>query len=1097
MATLARDLLLQLHALSTPEERTAFVFQNPALLGVDGEQALEVFGGSSTAEEREALVALVEQLEGWRARLAEDPGSYPIGLGPVETLWQQATNGMISEDRAVELARASAGLLSPVYVFALSEHLVRAAMDDDWARAVAQHRLLRGAVAALPPSPQAAELRRITDSAWVEIATRLLVDVPDGRVYRDALAAGERTAAEWAAAGDRRLGLLLHRLGALHLDPYTARHDSRNYELSLHRWQQRLPQVLGSGLAGVPEEEWRMPGAETALKTAAGYLARAAAARQGHARGLSLKALVQALEWRGLTGTEVDRDEILARCADALECWEPERSPHQWLSVLATMNRHGAAIDVEAVRRVFTGSFDDHVRRMGAAATVHLVEAAILIYRTQDPAEGLRLLQRARPLLRRHADEQARLTLWAEEVKLIAAAFSPEVGGDLRSPGRGELSGFAQELIDRGAREEWDVQAIGAALIQLAADSPRFDEETTGLALLDVAAIHAPLLADAHEEALASLRSDLMLNEAVNRFGAGDLATAIQAYGQALRGFMNLKLRSRAMDCLQRIADLAIREGEQVIWRAISNLAPLALRIDNELGEPATELLRRLCRNMTAALARRSFGPDEAFFLWQIAKGLRLAGALQVASRYDWRADEEGVALLRQIEQLEATLPPDAWMDTLPEAGSHLDENFLVTAYVRPSAPHGGGSPEERLVNLQHRYDAHVNSRLLGSASADDPLFLTTAEVQATLGERTVILYFYEGATADGNAALFSLLLTDREVKVGAVASGFPSGTIVMSDGGRRVELSPTAINVQSVRAEILVDPADGEAVAGEAADSLRRMVESLLGRLAEPLEELRLAGKDHLCIVPHGALHYLPFHLLGELGSPFAERWIVTYLPNLHLLVSGRGRPALERYRRHTLRAIGLGFADRPRGLAPIQEAVDECRDLAAIFGTEPLLEEQATEEAVMKALQNSRYVHLATHGKLHAEAPAFQCLYLAPGESSDGVLYAYELLPLDLRGLELLTLGACETALGRFDTSDNLRGLPATLFLAGVSTIVGTLWDAETHAAATFFGELYRQLKGGTPRLDSFAAAQRETRRLHPEYRDWGAFYFMGDWN
>jgi CHAT domain-containing protein len=119
-----------------------------------------------------------------------------------------------------------------------------------------------------------------------------------------------------------------------------------------------------------------------------------------------------------------------------------------------------------------------------------------------------------------------------------------------------------------------------------------------------------------------------------------------------------------------------------------------------------------------------------------------------------------------------------------------------------------------------------------------------------------------------------------------------------------------------------------------------------------------------------------------------------------------------------------------------------------------------------------------------------------LAPDDESDGRLSAYELLGLDLRGLELVTLSACNTALGRFDWADNLLGLPAALLLAGTSAIVGALWPVETHASECFFVTFYRELRKRAAPLDAFAAAQKQTREQFPAYSDWGPFYFMGAW-
>jgi CHAT domain-containing protein len=150
-------------------------------------------------------------------------------------------------------------------------------------------------------------------------------------------------------------------------------------------------------------------------------------------------------------------------------------------------------------------------------------------------------------------------------------------------------------------------------------------------------------------------------------------------------------------------------------------------------------------------------------------------------------------------------------------------------------------------------------------------------------------------------------------------------------------------------------------------------------------------------------------------------------------------------------------------------------------------------TKQAVLDALQGHRRLHIATHGNLPVSTPSFQTLYLSV-ESAGDVLYAYEILRLDLKGVDLVTLSACETALGRVDISDNLRGFPASLLTAGVSTIIGTLWPVETTCARYFFVRLYTALHGGASKGEAFRKAQVQTRRKHPQYRDWGAFYLTG---
>ncbi|WP_051855783.1 CHAT domain-containing protein [Streptomyces sp. NRRL B-1347] len=129
-----------------------------------------------------------------------------------------------------------------------------------------------------------------------------------------------------------------------------------------------------------------------------------------------------------------------------------------------------------------------------------------------------------------------------------------------------------------------------------------------------------------------------------------------------------------------------------------------------------------------------------------------------------------------------------------------------------------------------------------------------------------------------------------------------------------------------------------------------------------------------------------------------------------------------------------------------------------------------------------------------LGAARPA--CVFLEPDEDGEGRLFAHQILTLDLRGVELVTLSACESALGRYDANDNHRGLPAAFLLAGAATVIGALWPVTAAAATLFFEELYSHLGQGHPKRDAFRHAQRRTRRAFPEYRDWGALTFIGHW-
>lgn len=94
------------------------------------------------------------------------------------------------------------------------------------------------------------------------------------------------------------------------------------------------------------------------------------------------------------------------------------------------------------------------------------------------------------------------------------------------------------------------------------------------------------------------------------------------------------------------------------------------------------------------------------------------------------------------------------------------------------------------------------------------------------------------------------------------------------------------------------------------------------------------------------------------------------------------------------------------------------------------------------------------------------------------DGILSARELCELDLRGLRLVVLSACQSALGRVD-DEGPAGLIRGLKKAGAGTIVATLWEVEDFSATMLMSEFYAALREH-PETGMTAALAEARRRL-----------------
>lgn len=268
-----------------------------------------------------------------------------------------------------------------------------------------------------------------------------------------------------------------------------------------------------------------------------------------------------------------------------------------------------------------------------------------------------------------------------------------------------------------------------------------------------------------------------------------------------------------------------------------------------------------------------------------------------------------------------------------------------------------------------------------------------------------------------------------------------------------------------------------------------------------------------HLIVVPHAILHYLPFEMLHHpAGGHLVEHVTVSYAPSVSSLAHLRqlkrplprpasllalGSPNLGTRGTAGTRATALAWIGE---LKPLPYARTEIRRIAAAFSPASRVLEgrDATEDALSSdKLGNVGVLHLATHALIDEEHPERSALALARGPGpSDGVLQAREVYALDLDAT-LVTLSACQTALGRQVTGEGLVGLSRAFFYAGAGAVTASLWNVSDAATADLMTSFYHELRRGKPIDRALAEAKRSfiagnPARRHPYY--WAPFIVAG---
>ena len=103
-------------------------------------------------------------------------------------------------------------------------------------------------------------------------------------------------------------------------------------------------------------------------------------------------------------------------------------------------------------------------------------------------------------------------------------------------------------------------------------------------------------------------------------------------------------------------------------------------------------------------------------------------------------------------------------------------------------------------------------------------------------------------------------------------------------------------------------------------------------------------------------------------------------------------------------------------------------------------------------------------------------------PEGVDDGILTAKEISQLDLRGLDLVVLSACQTGLGEIK-GDGVFGLQRGFKKAGANSLLMSLWKVDDEATRLLMTQFYKNLTSGMSKYESLKQAQKYVREYEVE--------------
>lgn len=268
--------------------------------------------------------------------------------------------------------------------------------------------------------------------------------------------------------------------------------------------------------------------------------------------------------------------------------------------------------------------------------------------------------------------------------------------------------------------------------------------------------------------------------------------------------------------------------------------------------------------------------------------------------------------------------------------------------------------------------------------------------------------------------------------------------------------------------------------------------------------------------IVPDGWLSSLPFDLLpAETGSNtlLVERLEIAYLPTAALLRRTTPGRAVNFPWKRQLVAFGAPVVQasqgEPGGLTgesgmALPHSENEVRSIAALSSgqVELFLGPADTKGVFMtNTTRSAPILHLSTHAFADADNPEDSRLLFSPDAKAGESDYVFlrELYALDLSGVDLATLSACDTERGAMIRGEGVQAFSRALLSAGSRSAIATLWRVDDQPTSEFMKQFYyfalvkHQPPAAALRSAKLKFLRSGTGLANPA--DWAAFVLNGD--
>ncbi|MEQ8416251.1 MAG: CHAT domain-containing protein [Imperialibacter sp.] len=244
----------------------------------------------------------------------------------------------------------------------------------------------------------------------------------------------------------------------------------------------------------------------------------------------------------------------------------------------------------------------------------------------------------------------------------------------------------------------------------------------------------------------------------------------------------------------------------------------------------------------------------------------------------------------------------------------------------------------------------------------------------------------------------------------------------------------------------------------------------SLHSQLIAPLYEW-IQPYDNIGIIPHSSLHFLPFQaLVDETGAYLIADKNLFFNPSAaiyYLSSNSKGENG-----KMLSVALGNHIIGAHKALPGTQFEINQISQFYQQYT--PRYGEGNSEDYFKENAHQYNLIHVATHGVLSDKQPLYSYLLMSASEQEDGRLTVNEIMDMKLSS-KLVTLSACETALGDLNNGDELVGLSRAFLYAGTEAVIVSLWTVDDLSTSLLMTKFHQFLSEDYSPAQALGMAQR----------------------